>query len=242
MNLPQHEIDLVINEFGPTSTKRFYDEIRKIKDGILVELGVYLGASSRLMISNCKEDNNQVIGIDPIPYFNSPNSNYKYIQEDSVQMGKVWDCKADLVLFDSVHAKEQVLCELFYWWDHIKKGGLAVFHDTSWEGYVHKEGHSCAGKLTGNTGLGYDTYGGIDWETPDKAVEEFFGIVLNTPERDISKDEFLLVYEDENIKVETNYACLGMTLIQKKTDVEYKDNIQNWEEVFDRQKILLSHF
>jgi predicted O-methyltransferase YrrM len=243
MKFSLDELNLINTEFGPVSTQRFYEEVNEIKNGTLVELGVYMGASSRLLIDKCIENNNKIIGIDPIPHFTSSNPNYHYWKADSVQVGKEWDKgEVDLVFFDSVHAKEQVLCELYYWWSLIKEGGKAIFHDTSWKDYVHKEGHSCAGKLTGNTALGYDTYGGIDWDTPDKAVKEFFGIEINIPERDINKDEVVLIHEDENIKVEMNYACLGMTFIHKKKNYDYKNNIQDWEEVFRLQKILLSNF
>lgn len=242
-NLNESDIALIHNEFGPVSSERLYGEINKVSGGVQVELGVYLGASSRLLIDKCLENNNQVYGIDPIPYFNSNNPNYHYMQTDSVVTGKDWDKgKVDLVFFDSVHAKEQVLCELYYWWGLIKEGGKAIFHDTSWQGYVHKAGHSCAGKLTGNSGLGYDTYGGVNWDTPDKAVEEFFSIQLNTPERDIDKDAIVLIHEDEYIKVETNYACLGMTFIEKKKDFDYRDNVEDWAETLRLQEVLLSNF
>ncbi len=243
MNLSESDVNLINTEFGPVSTQKFYKEINEIKNGTLVELGVYMGASSRLLIDKCIENNNQIFGVDPVPYFNSPNPNYHYLKADSVQVGKDWNNgPVDLVFFDSVHAKEQVLCELYYWWDLIKEGGKAIFHDTSWKDYVHKEGHSCAGKLTGNTALGYDSYGGIDWETPDKAVEEFFAIQVNIPERNINRDEIIPVYEDEYIKVEMNYACLGMTFIEKKKNFDYRDNISDWDEVLRLQKILLSNF
>jgi len=242
-NLPVEDRPMIINELGEVSSKRLYDEINKIKDGMLVELGVYQGASSRLLIDKCLENNNKVYGIDPVPYFNSNNPNYQYMRADSVLTGKEWERgDVDLVFFDSVHAKEQVLCELFYWWDLIKEGGKAIFHDTSWEGYLHHAQHHAAGKPPGNSRKGYDSYGGIDWDTPDKAVEEFFNVEINTPERDVNNDSIVLLYEDDYIKVETNYALLGMTFIEKKKHFDYKDNISDWSSVFDKQQILLSFF
>lgn len=242
-NLTESDIALIQTEFGQVSSKRMYEEASKVKDGTLVELGVYMGASSRLLSANCIKDNNRVYGIDPVPYFRSNNPNYTYLKEDSVAVGKEWDKgPVDLVLFDSVHVKEQVLCELYYWWDLLKEGGTAIFHDTSWKGYVHKEGHPCAGKLTGNTALGYDTYGGINWDTPDKAVDDFFGVSLNTPYRDVTNDKFFKLFEDDFIKVETNYGSLGMTFVKKKKHKCYKGNIPNWEKVLEKQKLLLSYF
>ena len=127
-NLTAQDIALIINELGEVSSNRFSNTINEVKNGILVDIGVYGGSSSRLMIDRCVENNNKIYAIDPIPGFNSPNPNYTYIRDDSVLVGKEWDKgKVDLVFFDSVHAKEQVLCELFYWWDLIKDGGSLFY-------------------------------------------------------------------------------------------------------------------
>ena len=242
-NLTTEDTILIIDEVGKVSMGELSKHINHIENGLLIDIGVYQGASSRLMIDKSIENNNKVYAIDPIPMFNSDNINYTYIKDDSVLVGKEWDKgDVDLVFFDSVHAKEQVLCELFYWWGLIKEGGMAIFHDTSWKGYLHHSRHHAYGRPPGNSRKGYDTYGGIDWDTPDKAVERFFNVVLNTEGRNVKNDEIVLVYEDDYIKVETNYALLGMTFIEKKKNFNYKNNINNWEEVFKKREILLSFF
>lgn len=233
----------LVNEFGEVSFNKFNEIINSIKNGILVDIGVYEGASSKMMINNSVKFNNIVYAIDPIPVFSSDNPNYNFIKDDSVLVGSKWDKgNVDLVFFDSVHAKEQVLCELYYWWKIIKVGGYAVFHDTSWKGYVHKKGHSCEGKLTGNSGKGFDTFGGIDWETPEIAVEAFFNISINSNYRDINKSEFKLNFSDDFIEVYTNYADLGMTIVYKKAEFDYRINVNNWDEIFKKREILLSFF
>jgi hypothetical protein len=68
--------------------------------------------------------------------------------------------------------------------------GLCSIYVTSWKGYVHKKGQSSEGKLTVNSGKDFDTFGGIDWETPEVAVEAFFNISINSNYRDINKSEF----------------------------------------------------
>jgi hypothetical protein len=242
-NLTVGDLSLIKNEFGSVSMDKFSGYINEIKNGVLIDIGVYMGASSRLMIDKCLNHNNKVYGIDPIPGYNSDNPNYSYIKDDSVLVGREWSKgQVDLVFFDSVHAKEQVLCELYYWWDLIKVGGMAIFHDTSWEGYLHQQSHHGAGKPPGNSRKGYDTYGGVDWDTPDKAVEEFFNITLNTEERDVNDDNIITIYEDEFIMVETNYALLGMVFIRKKREIDYKTNLTNWDLVFTKRNILLSFF
>ena len=246
MNLSysDREVQLIIDEYGPTSTQRFFDEISKVRNGVLVDLGVCDGFSSRLMVENCVEHDNHIAAVDINPRFTSNNPNWNYFKYDSVYVGEKWnvDEKVNIVFFDTVHVKEQVLSETYYWWDHIDEGGLAIYHDTSWHGYRHHARHRAAGKQPGSSRKGYDTYGGIDWETPDRAVEAFFGVDLNGPERDINKDEFVDIYEDDYIKVEQNWAFLGLTIVKKKKHFDYKNNSNiDWEEIFERRKLLISY-
>ena len=241
--ISDREVQLIIDEYGETTADRFFNEINKIENGILVDLGVCDGFSSRLMLEKCLKNNNLIAAIDINTRFTSDNPHWNYINYDSAHVGEHWeDKKVDLVFFDTVHVKEQVLAETYYWWDHIKEGGLAIYHDTSWHGYRHHARHRAAGKQPGSSRQGFDRYGGIDWDTPDRAVETFFNVNLNPPERDINNNNFVDIYEDEYIKVEQNWAFLGLTIVKKKKHFDYKDN-QNidWEHVFERRKFLLSH-
>lgn len=235
-------INLIKTEFGEVITNELYNCIHNLNNTTLVELGIDAGASTRLLESSLTPNNNKAYGIDPISNYISNHPSYSYIQDDSVESGKNWskDNPPSLVFFDTVHAKEQVLCELYYWWDLLTLNGWAIFHDTAWEGYIHKPGHPAAGKACGNTGLGYDSYGGIDWETPDKAVNEFFNI--NLKESLTFNDSFVKVFEDENILVKANYCNLGMVFVQKKSNFDFKSKINNWDTIFERQQILLNYF
>lgn len=201
---------------------------------IYVDIGVETGKSSKVLLHGAFSNNNKVYGIDPIPVIgidgilNHPN--YTLIKKDSVVAGREWDKgNVDIIFVDSIHAKEQVMMELFYWWDLIKVGGWAVFHDTQWFDYIHKFDHPCAGKKPGNSGLGYDFYQGIAWETPDKAILEFFKI----PD---------LNHKDQNIECKHYSPSLGMTYIQKKNNFDYKSLTKNWEEIESRRQILLKSF
>ena len=50
------------------------------------------------------------------------------------------------------------------------------------------------------------------------------------------------IYEDDYIKVEQNWAFLGLTIIKKKKHFDYKDNESiDWKDIFERRKFLLSH-
>ena len=225
---------LVDGELGPNIKK--FIEIRKSfgKNNFFVDIGVESGKSSRILMDEAKDLNNYVCGIDPIrdPGINDiiENDHYIFLKKDSVSAGKEWRfARPNIVFIDSIHAKEQVLMELHYWWDLLNVGGWAIFHDTQWEGYIHKANHCCAGKKPGNSGLGYDYYAGRAWETPDKAVKAFFGIDS-------------LNYEDEYIQSIHMPESLGMTFIHKKKEKDFKAGISNWEEIEKNRQILLSCF
>jgi len=230
-----YKLELLQGELGINSVK-----FLKIKDSlgennIFVDLGVETGKSSRILLDKALQKNNTVFGVDPHLYQNYINDclsdpNYIFIKEDSVITGKKWSHgRPNLVFVDTVHAKEQVMRELYYWWDLLKVNGYLIFHDTNWENYIHKPNHPCAGKRPGNTGLGYDFYSGIAWETPDKAIKEFFNISE-------------LDYEDEFIKVEHGPDDLGMVFLFKKQEKNYKSGINNWDDIESKRQILLSNF
>lgn len=204
------------------------------KNNLFIDIGVETGKSSRILMDGAVEKDNYVCGIDPIKEAGIndliENPNYIFFQKDSVEAGKLWTkARPNIVFIDSIHAKEQVLMELYYWWDLLNVNGWAVFHDTQWAGYIHKHDHPCAGKKPGNSGLGYDFYAGVAWDTPDKAILKFFNIES-------------LDYEDEYIKSIHMPDSLGMTFIQKKKVKDYKSDIKNWEEIESNRQKLLSCF
>ena len=48
--ISDREVQLIIDEYGETTADRLFNEINKIENGILVDLGVCDGFSSRLML------------------------------------------------------------------------------------------------------------------------------------------------------------------------------------------------
>jgi hypothetical protein len=50
------------------------------------------------------------------------------------------------------------MCELYYWYEHVRDGGWIVFHDTDWP-----DGKN-------------EFIGGRNWERADNGVKNFFGI------------------------------------------------------------------
>ncbi len=144
--------------------------------------------------------------------------------------GNTWqNGEIDILFVDSIHADVQVISELFAWWNRVKVGGWVVFHDTNWSNYIHKPSHPCAGKKPGNSGKGYDSYGGRAWATPDVAVKKFFQIEdMNT--------------ENENIFSIFSPDDLGMTFIQKKSDYDFTKDIIDWESIFQDRDYLIRSF
>jgi len=233
--LSPNEIQTLIDGELGINVVRFMEIVESMgNNNIFVDIGVETGKSSKILLNKAIQKNNKVFGIDPIPDMGQDildNPNYKYIKGDSVKTGAEWkNDKVDVIFVDSIHAKEQVLSELYYWWDILNENGWVIFHDTAWAGYIHKPNHPCAGKKTGNAALGYDFYGGVAWDTPDYAVKQFFR--LNE----------LVAYDDEYIHVEHGTKDLGMTFVQKKKHKDFKSNILNWEEIFKNRDYLLRSF
>jgi SAM-dependent methyltransferase len=185
-------------------------------DNIFVDLGVWHGFTSHLLLLNSLSKNNLVFGVDVKFDDTDPSvldhSNFTKLLGDSSTIGKNWNNGPISFLFiDTLHVKEQVLCELYHWYDHVREGGLIVFHDTSWP----------ADK--------FDNYWDINWQRPEEAIKIFFGI--NS-----------LIHEDDYIQVISNNVSNGMTFVVIKKKFPYKERINNWREIFDTRNFLTSKF
>lgn len=139
-----------------------YDIISNYKNTIFVDLGVRSGVSSEIMLLDSNINNNKVFGVD-VNYSMLNKSveshqNYTPILGDSATIGKYWDKKISGLFVDTFHIKEQVLVELYFWYNHIEEGGFVAFHDTNWPSDKN------------------DIYGGITWPRVEEGVKEFFGV------------------------------------------------------------------
>lgn len=155
-----------LNKFYKTdigsNAEYLYQKVSKYTDSIFVDLGVRSGVSSEIMLINSDINNNQVFGVDIDWGFINPSvnshPNYNKITGDSSTIGKYWDKKINGLFVDTFHIKEQVLCELYFWYPHIEEGGFIAFHDTNWPIDKH------------------DVYGGITWGRVEEGVKGFFNI------------------------------------------------------------------
>lgn len=207
-----YNTDLGIN------SKHLYDIVNLQKNSIFVDLGVRVGVSSEIMLSNSEKNNNRVYGIDVdfslIDKNILNNKNYTPILGDSVTVGKEWNNfnKVKILFVDTFHIKEQVLCELYYWFNHMDNDSYIVFHDSHWPEGKH------------------DFYGGIIWDRVEEAIKEYFKL-----------------YELENIsRDDIDVKCYpeshGMTFIHIKNKNNFKQNSINWNYVFERRNKLISMF
>ena len=116
------------------------DLVKTMRNKRMIDLGVRLGASSAIMSVEADENNNQVCGcdLDYDGFFKNGrkfvSENYTCYQADSVTLGKNWDEDPfDLVFVDTIHTREQVLAELYFWSNHLNENGYFVFHDSHWD-------------------------------------------------------------------------------------------------------------
>lgn len=139
-----------------------YNIVSKYRDAIFVDLGVRGGISSEIMLLDSDVNNNKVFGVDvdwsKLNSYVNNHPNYTKISGDSSTIGKYWDKKINGLFVDTFHIKEQVLCELYFWYPHIKEGGFIAFHDTNWPEKKH------------------DTYGNVVWDRVEDGVKSFFGV------------------------------------------------------------------
>ena len=210
--------------------------VKTFKDARFLDLGVRLGASSAILSIDADENNNQVCGCDLMfdgfqrngARFVKPN--YMCYQADSVTLGKNWDEDPfDIIFVDTIHTREQVLAELYYWSNHIKENGYFIFHDCHWVG-AGGEDNVVAEDTYG------DTIGGKLHKRPDVAVTDFFGLPKSVRE--------LEDYEDDNIKVECYPESYGMTFVTLKKFTKKVKNPTDvdWTSTFSERNVLISQY
>lgn len=215
------------------NAKVLADLVSKFSNSRFMDLGVRYGHSSIIMSIDSKKNNNQVCGCDiSFDYFNSWGSNYvntNYIcyLADSVTLGKNWDEKPfDLIFVDTQHTREFVLSELYFWIHHLNKNGYFVFHDT----HLLNRGDYIFGEDPNK----------ICWETPDKAVVDFFKI----PSEYCNGEDHCSItidnYENEDIVLQHYKESYGMTFVKIKNlsaTSKFKSNI-DWQDVFKKRNYL----
>ncbi len=190
------------------------------RDSVFVDIGVRDGYSSGILAIAAAERNNKVYGVDVnFNAFNTElvdNNRYLQLEGDSSTIGKYVEIddlnKVDFLFVDSLHTREQVLCELYYWVPRMTEGATVAFHDSHWP----------AGKK--------DTSGGREWNRVDDAIREFFG--LNE----------LKNIDTEEISVRCHPASWGMTFVTMHNPKVFENHVTDWESVFKIRNELIACF
>ena len=205
------------------------------ENNVFVDLGVDYGVSSLTMTYDSIERNNIVYGIDTqfrrLGFDLADFPNYKIIQGDSSSVGKCWDVeeygKVKLLFVDSIHVAVQVASELYHWWDHMEDDSYIIFHDTNWPEGMHDL-----------TWVPEVKQKGILWDRPEIAVGRFFGI--SSLFEEYGKVGF--TYEDDHIQVRHRPESWGMTTIHIKNKKDFKQNIDDWNDIFEDRNTVLGYF
>lgn len=206
------------------------DLVKSYKNSRFMDLGVRFGVSSSVLSIGSEDNNNKVYGCDiTFSNFNSNfvSSNYVRCLADSVTLGKNWnEDPFDIIFVDTQHTREFVLSELYFWINHLKKDGYFIFHDT----HLVNRGDYVFGEDPNK----------ICWETPDKAVVDFFKI----PQEYCNGEEHCAItidnYEDDDIILNHCKESCGMTFVKIKNlnaISKFKSNI-DWEDVFKKRNYL----
>lgn len=197
---------------------RLHEVSQTFSDSIFVDLGVREGASSGILCDRSKELNNKIYGVDIdfslLKTHLMNDQNYEIIVGDSSTIGRDFEIEkgVDILFVDTLHVKEQVLCELYYWIDKMNENSYVVFHDSHWSESMR------------------ENIGGLDWDRVDVAITEFFNL------------KELKNQKNSNIEVTCYPESYGMTFIKIKEKVDFKKNVKNWKEVFEKRNQLLSFF
>ena len=190
------------------------------RDAIFVDIGVRDGYSSGILAIGAAERNNTIYGIDV--NFNTFRSElvdsdrYYQLEGDSSTIGKYAEIddlnSVDFLFIDSLHTREQVLCEMYYWVPRMTEGSTVAFHDSHWP----------EGKR--------DKAGGREWNRVDEAIREFFGL---DKLEDVDTDEF---------SVRCHPASWGMTFVTMNNPKVFKNHVSDWEAVFQIRNELIACF
>ena len=127
---------------GKSDCFALYEGVKNVS-GLIVEIGAYMGRSTKLLALSSPQS--KIITIDSFkenPFFfysceriskEFEKSTYglpiTLINEDSHIVGKTWDKPIDFILIDGSHLYDDVLVDVELFVPHVKKGCFVYFHD-----------------------------------------------------------------------------------------------------------------
>lgn len=149
------------SDLGNNASK-LAEVVSKYSNSEFVDLGVRTGVSSEILLDGAEERGNHVYGVDldfTLCPISNENPRYTKILGDSVSVGRRWEGgKISGIFFDTLHTKFQVMCELRYWWPHLKSKCFLAFHDSAWPEGKH------------------DVINGVKYDRVEEGIKSFFGV------------------------------------------------------------------
>ena len=128
------------NEYLEKIEEFFLNNLKKIKEPLIIEFGVRYGLSTKKIIKICEENNGFLHAIDIDDCSNVSDSKYwkfyKSRDDNFEYLDKLLPNNVDLIYLDSLHEAEHVKKIFYHYYPLLKVGGLFVFDDISWLPYL----------------------------------------------------------------------------------------------------------
>jgi len=124
-------VNLPAGDFSVHDITAIQPFLKKIKDGLYLEIGVKHGLS--LAIARHYAPEAKIYGIDisnidfDYKYFEDKDVNF--IDKSSDEVARTWNKKIDLLFIDGDHERNQVTKDIKNYSKWVKKDGHIVFHD-----------------------------------------------------------------------------------------------------------------
>lgn len=127
------QIENIEGWMGKPDCEALYNYAKDVK-GLIVEIGSYLGRSTKLIALSSPES--KIISIDPIisPKKDSlintmKGFNWSLINNKSQEIGKTWSSPIDFIHIDGDHTYESVKKDIELYSPFVLKGNYVLLHD-----------------------------------------------------------------------------------------------------------------
>lgn len=151
----KYKDDTVLGWFGDEEKKWYREKASQIKNGSILEIGVYQGASILSIEDICKQNNTVIYGIDAWELnavedkeaFKTKENlvksretiekiidkynlwHIKLIKARSEEIADTATFKFDLIFIDGDHDYKSVLQDMELYWSKVESGGIMAGHD-----------------------------------------------------------------------------------------------------------------
>lgn len=185
----------------PQKLKIIKEYIKNIDKPSILELGVREGASTKMFLDVCDQNNGKLISVDILDCSKvSSNPKWKFIHssDDNFELiNKLLNEKIDILFIDSLHEPNHVKKVFYNYYNFVKINGLIFIDDVVWLPYVEKA------------------------RKDNEFVENINRLTFN---------KILEIYNanNENMSLDINFAGSGLGIIKKiKDNLNNEKKIKN---------------